>query len=109
MGLGITASSQHQDEAWKYVVFMTSQATQNLYAKLSLPIWTSSYDDAAVVKGQEALISAAKVSLAAMYPRPTTPKYQELSVALQQAIQESLLGQSSPEAALASAAQNSGL
>ena len=109
MGLGITASSQHQDEAWKYVVFMTSQATQNQYAKLSLPIWTSSYDDAAIVKGQEALIAAAKVSLAAMYPRPTTPKYQELSVALQQAIQEALLGQSSPEAALASAAQNSGL
>ena len=109
MGLGITASSQHQDEAWKYVTFMTSQATQNQYAKLSLPIWASSYDDPAVVKGQEALISAAKVSLGAMYPRPTTPKYQELSVALQQAIQEALLGQSSPEDALTSAVQNSGL
>ena len=71
---------------------MTSQATQNQYAKLSLPIWASSYDDPAVTKGQEELISAAKVGLAAMYPRPTTPKYQELSTALQQAIQESLLG-----------------
>jgi multiple sugar transport system substrate-binding protein len=44
-----------------------------------------------------------------MYPRPTTPKYQELSTALQQAIQESLLGQSSAEDALKSAADNSGL
>ena len=65
---------------------------QNEYAKLSLPIWASSYDDPAVTAGQEELIAAAKIGLAAMYPRPTTPKYQELSVALQQAIQEALLG-----------------
>ena len=109
MGLGVTTVSKHQDEAWKYVVFMTSQATQNAYAKLSLPIWASSYEDPAVTKGQEELIAAAKVGLAAMYPRPTTPKYQEISVALQQAIQEALLGQSSAEDALKTAADNSGL
>ncbi|MFF0951094.1 extracellular solute-binding protein [Rhizobium leguminosarum] len=109
MGLGITSASQHPDDAWKYITFMTAQATQNAYAKLSLPIWASSYEDPAVTKGQEELISAAKIGLAAMYPRPTTPKYQELSTALQQAIQESLLGQSSPEDALKSAADNSGL
>ncbi|MEP7453804.1 extracellular solute-binding protein [Phyllobacterium sp. SB3] len=109
MGLGITSTSKHPDEAWKYIAFMTSQATQNQYAKLSLPIWTSSYDDPAVSKGQEELIAAAKVGLAAMYPRPTTPKYQELSTALQQAVQESLLGQEEPEAALKTAAENSGL
>ncbi|MDQ0995948.1 multiple sugar transport system substrate-binding protein [Phyllobacterium ifriqiyense] len=109
MGLGITSTSKQPDEAWKYITFMTSQATQNQYAKLSLPIWTSSYDDPAVSKGQEELIAAAKTGLAAMYPRPTTPKYQELSTALQQAVQESLLGQEQPEAALKTAAENSGL
>jgi multiple sugar transport system substrate-binding protein len=109
MGLGVTTASKHPDEAWKYVVYMTSQAVQNQYAKLSLPIWASSYDDPAVTKGQEELIATAKVGLAAMYPRPTTPKYQELSAALQQAIQESLLGQKSPEDALKEAAENSGL
>ncbi|MGH6858940.1 MAG: extracellular solute-binding protein [Phyllobacterium sp.] len=109
MGLGITSTSAHPDEAWKYITFMTSQATQNQYAKLSLPIWSSSYDDPAVAKGQEELIAAAKAGLAAMYPRPTTPKYQELSTALQQAVQESLLGQAEPAEALQSAADNSGL
>ncbi len=109
MGLGITATSKHPDEAWKYITFMTSQAVQNQYAKLSLPIWASSYEDAAVSKDQEELIAAAKLSLAAMYPRPTTPKYQELSTALQQAIQEALLGQTSAEDALKTAAENSGL
>ncbi len=108
-GLGITATSKHPEEAWKYIVHMTSQETQNAYAKLSLPIWASSYEDPNVTKGQEELIAAAKRGLAAMYPRPTTPKYQELSTALQQAIQEALLGQSSAEDALKSAAENSGL
>ena len=109
MGLGVTAASQHPDEAWKLVEFLTSQPVQNKYAKLSLPIWASSYDDPAITAGQEELIAAAKVALGAMYPRPTTPKYQELSVALQQAIQEALLGQATPEDALATAAENSGL
>jgi len=109
MGLGVTASSAHPDEAWKLVEFLTSQPVQNKFAKLSLPIWASSYDDPAITAGQEELISAAKVALGAMYPRPTTPKYQELSVALQQAIQEALLGQASPADALSMAAENSGL
>lgn len=109
MGLGVTAGSQHPDEAWKFVTYMTSQANQNRYARLSLPIWSSSYEDPAVAKGQEELIAVAKKSLASMYPRPTTRNYQELSVALQQAIQESLLDQETPEAALKSAAENSGL
>src|SRR5690606_25043253 len=79
MGLGITTTSQHPDEAWKYIVHMTSQGVQNQYAKLSLPIWASSYSDPAVTAGQEELIAAAEKGLAAMYPRPTTPKYQEMS------------------------------
>ncbi len=109
MGLGITTTSQHPDEAWQYIVFMSSQAEQNAYAKLSLPIWTSSYDDPAVTKGQEDLIAAAKVGLAAMYPRPTTPDYQTLSAGLQQAIQKALLGQASPQDALTEAVQGGGL
>lgn len=109
MGLGITTTSEHPDEAWTYITFMTSQPTQNAYARLSLPIWATSYDDPAVTAGQEDMIAAAKVGLAAMYPRPTTPGYQEMSAALQQAIQEALLGQASPADALAAAAEGGGL
>lgn len=109
MGLGVTTTSQHPDEAWAYVVHMTSQETQNAYAKLSLPIWAASYEDPAVTGGQEELVAAAKAGLAAMYPRPTTPKYQELSVALQQAVQQAILGQAPPADALAEAAEASGL
>ena len=109
MGLGITAGSKHPDEAWKYILAMTSQETQDKYAQLSLPIWSAWYDSPVVASGQESLIASAKVGLAAMYPRPTTPKYQELSTAIQQAIQSALLKSAEPEAALKDAAAASGL
>jgi multiple sugar transport system substrate-binding protein len=109
MGLGITAASKHPDEAWKYILAMTSQETQAKYAQLSLPIWSAWYENPGVSKDQEALIAAAKVGLAAMYPRPTTPKYQELSTAIQQAIQSALLKSAPPDAALKEAASASGL
>lgn len=109
MGLGITSTSKHPDEAWQYITFMTSQKEQNAYAKLSLPIWASSYDDPAVAEGQASLIAAAKISLAAMYPRPMTPDYQALSAGLQQAIQKALLGQQTPQEALEQAAKGGAL
>jgi multiple sugar transport system substrate-binding protein len=109
MGLGITSASKHPEEAWKYIVAMTSLDTQAKYAQLSLPIWSSWYENPQVAKDQEPLIAAAKVGLAAMYPRPTTPKYQELSTAIQQAIQSALLKSAEPEAALTDAAAASGL
>jgi len=105
MGLGIAANSGHPEEAWKYITFMTSQPVQNKYAKLSLPIWKSSYDDPAVTKGQESLIAAAKESIALMYPRPTTPSYTELSNILQKNLQQVLLGQVTPEEGMQTAAK----
>lgn len=108
MGLGITSTSKHPDEAWKYIVFMTSQKVQNKYAKLSLPIWAGSYSDPAVTKGQESLVAAAKQSLGLMFPRPTTPTYQQLSTQLQQAIHTALLKSASPADALQTAADAAG-
>ncbi len=109
MGLGITTTSKNPDEAWKYILYMTSQPVQNQYAQLSLPIWATSYDDPAVTKGQEPLVASAKTALGVMFPRPFTPKYQQMSQALQVAIQKAVLGTSSPEDALNEAAANSGL
>ncbi len=101
MGLGITAGSGHADLAWKYISFLTSQAEQNKYAQLSLPIWKSSYDDPAVTKGQEPLVAAAKTAINVMSLRPVTPSYQEMSTALQKGISTALTGQASPADAMA--------
>ena len=75
MGLGIPGNSAHKDEAWKYITYLTSQKVQNKYARLSLPIWKSSYSDPAVTNGQESLVAAADKALAVMYPRPAVPFY----------------------------------
>jgi multiple sugar transport system substrate-binding protein len=100
MGLGILEKSQHKEEAWKFIQFLSSQATQNKYAKLSLPIWKSSYDDPAVTKGQEELIGAAKTSIGIMFNRPVKVQYQEISTILQKEIQNALFGNKTPEQAM---------
>lgn len=105
MGLGVTTNSQHKDEAFKLVQYLTSQPVQNKYAKLSLPIWKSSYDDPAVAEGQESLVAAAKLALPAMYPRPLLVQYPQFSTWLQNDIHRALLGQVTPQAALDDTAQ----
>ncbi len=100
MGLGVTQASSHPDQAWQYVRYLTSQPVQNKYARLSLPIWKSSYDDPAVQKGQESLIAAAKPALNVMLMRPITADYSRLSNTLQQQLQQVLQGQQTPESAM---------
>ncbi len=79
MGLGIAKASQHPEQAWQYIHYLTSQPVQDKYAKLSLPVWKSSYQDPAVAKGQESLIAVADKSLNVMLSRPETADYSRLS------------------------------
>ncbi|RWR03074.1 ABC transporter substrate-binding protein [[Pantoea] beijingensis] len=106
MGLGIAKASQHPDESWQFISYITSQPVQDKYAKLSLPIWKSSYDDPVVQKGQEALINAAKQSLNVMLSRPETADYSRLSNSLQQQLQQILQGQETPEAGMQAATKS---
>ena len=105
MGLGITSNSTHPDEAWKFIVALTSKPTQEKYAKLSLPIWKASYGEPAVTEGQENVVAAADKSLGAMFPRPLVPAYTEISAILQRYIHSALLGEEEPAAALDEAAK----
>lgn len=100
MGLGIAKASQHPEEAWQYIHYLTSQPVQDKYAKLSLPVWKASYQDPAVAKGQESLIAAADKSLNVMLSRPETADYSRLSNTLQQQLQSVLQGKATPDAAL---------
>lgn len=100
MGLGIAKASQHPEEAWQYIHYLTSQPVQDKYAKLSLPEWKASYQDPAVAKGQESLIAAADKSLNVMLSRPETADYSRLSNTLQQQLQSVLQGKATPDVAL---------
>jgi len=104
MGLGITRGSQHPEEAWKFIQYLTSQPVQEKYAQLSLPIWKTSYGKASVKKGQESVVKAASSAIGAMTPRPTVVRYSEFSTILQKALQDALLGTATPKAALEGAA-----
>jgi multiple sugar transport system substrate-binding protein len=100
----ITSGSQHQEEAWTYIKFITSQPTQNNYVADSLPIWSSSYRDPQVIStAGSQLVSVAKTQLPNMILRPQVTNYNAASQELQVQIQRALLGKASPQSALNSA------
>jgi multiple sugar transport system substrate-binding protein len=101
----ITAGSKHPEEAWTYIKFITSQPVQNSYVADSLPIWASSYQDPEVIKtAGSQLVSVAKTQLPDMILRPQVADYNAASQELQVQIQRALLGKTSPQSALNTAA-----
>jgi multiple sugar transport system substrate-binding protein len=104
--LMITTGSSHPNEAWEFVKFITSQPVQNGYVKDSLPIWAASYTEPAVIKtAGEQLVSVAKTQLPDMILRPQVTNYNAASQELQVQIQSALLGKTSPQSALDTAAK----
>jgi multiple sugar transport system substrate-binding protein len=103
--LSISAGSRKQDAAWEYIKFLTSQRIQNRFSKSSLPIWKSSYDDAAVERALPDVVPVAKQQLGDMIVRPQVTNYNAASQQLQTEIQRALLGKKSPQQALDDAAK----
>jgi multiple sugar transport system substrate-binding protein len=104
MALCIASGSKHPEEAWKYIEFITSQKVQDQFAKLSLPIWKSSYEEPEVVSTLPEVVAVAKTQLNDMILRPQVPAYNEASAALQLEIQNALTGAKQPQQALDDAA-----
>ena len=104
MALCIASASKNQDTAWKYIEFLTSQKIQDQYAKLSLPIWKSSYDEPKVVNTLPEVVAVAKTQLNDMILRPQITDYNRASQILQASIQKALTGRTSPKQALDDAA-----
>jgi multiple sugar transport system substrate-binding protein len=103
--LMLATGTKHPAEAWEFVKFITSQNVQNQYVADSLPIWSASYEDPAVIKkAGKQLVSVAKTQLPNMILRPQVANYNASSQALQVQIQDALLGKKSPQAALNAAA-----
>jgi multiple sugar transport system substrate-binding protein len=101
----ITSGSKNADAAWEFIKFITGQTTQDGYVADSLPIWSASYNDPAVIKGAgKQLVSVAKTQLPDMILRPQVTNYNAASQALQVQIQDALLGKKSPQDALNAAA-----
>ncbi len=104
MALSVARGSKQQSAAWKYVTYLTSQPVQNRFAKSSLPVWQTSYDDAAVLDTSPAVVPVAKKQLADMILRPQVTSYNAISQELQGEIQNALLGRKPAQRALDDAA-----
>lgn len=100
MGIGITRSSEHPDEALEFALFLASQQMQETYPLNSLPMWKESFTKPELAAAAPELWSAAEVAFANMVNRPTVPYYTALSNALQVGIQKALTGQQTPQQAL---------
>ncbi len=104
MALALSATSENQDAAWKYVEYLTSQPVQENYALSSLPVWESSYDDPKIVDTNPAVVPQAKKQLGDLILRPQVTSYNAMSQVLQAEIQKALLGDKESQQALDDAA-----
>lgn len=110
MGMSIAARSQHPDEAWQYIEYMSSEDVMNRYSAHLLPYWQTSFTgDNLTSLIEQAPVNALTVPAFLMqFPyaitRPHVPYYQEASLALQLALQEAFAHIKTPQEALDEAA-----
>lgn len=101
MGLSITSTCQHKDEAWKFIEFLASKEIQKRQAieAGALPIWEELYTDAELIEQHPAL-EAMLEQVGYAYNRPSLVWYNEFSDVLQVEIQNALTQNKTPQQAL---------
>jgi multiple sugar transport system substrate-binding protein len=100
MSLAVTTTAKHPNEALAYALFLASESSQEMDVTNALPMWKASFDNPNVTKNNPTLFAAAKIEFAGLVARPVVPYYTKLSNALQDAIQQALLGKKTPKQAL---------
>lgn len=105
MGYAVTAGSEHPDEAWAFVEFLTSQPIQTEFSAHQLPIWQTAFDDPDLIARNPVTTPMFAEQFPWARVRPKVPYYNEASRIVQVAIQEALTGASTPQEALDSAVE----
>ena len=100
MALAITSKSKHQDAAWKFIEFVSSQSEQEKFVTSTMPSWKTSYDDSSVTKANPEVFKAAAVAYASGILRPQVPNYSAVSQIIQVELQNALLGTKTPQQAM---------
>lgn len=105
MGLSIMKNSPNPDEAWNYILYLSSKDVQKRYSKNALPIWKSLFNDPLVIKEQPRLVEISREQYKYIFNRPLVPWYSEFSVIMQKELSYALTGSKSPQQALNDAAK----
>lgn len=101
MPLMITSGCKHPDEAWDYMLYLSSKEVQGKYCANALPIWKSLYTDSNVIETAGAeLVEASDTQFRYIANRPQVPYYSELSTFMQAELQGALLGNTGARTAL---------
>ncbi len=110
MGWSVAAASPHPEEAWKFVVYLTSKPVQDQYSQYSTPAWATSYEGENLEKlislsdANKVLIPNYVKQIPYAHVRPKVPYYTEASLTLQLALQNALTKVKTPQEALDEAA-----
>jgi multiple sugar transport system substrate-binding protein len=98
---GINAYSKNPDAAWKFIEYMLAEPAQKTFAlKLSLTsCLLGIYDDADVLKANP-FFAKLKPVFASAQPRPVTPFYPDVTLAIQARVHSALVGSTTPSDAL---------
>lgn len=89
--LGVNANSKHKDAAIDFALWMSSPATQLIVASEQglAPTRPAVLDSADLAKAQPAMTKLKQVFMGAT-PRPVTPRYPQVTLALQSAVSRAL-------------------
>jgi multiple sugar transport system substrate-binding protein len=98
--LYISTSSKHPDDAWKFIEFVTASEQQKFRALEGayLPTISDLYDDPEI-RDNVPVVALAKEALQHTRPRPVSPYYSDMSLAMQDQFHASLRGDTTPEEA----------
>jgi multiple sugar transport system substrate-binding protein len=100
MALAIPSKSKHQEAAWKFIQFITSEQEQDKYAISSMTNWKASYTQPAITKSNPQVFAAAGKAYDSLISRPEIANYNTVSQILQVEIQNALLGKKTPQQAM---------
>jgi ABC-type sugar transport system permease subunit/ABC-type glycerol-3-phosphate transport system substrate-binding protein len=103
--LAVNAHTEHPNEAWELVEFLTRPEQMLERAELAgqLPARPELYDDSRLERVLALPVADARRIVEHAEPRPPMPVYTELSQALQVHLHRALSGQETPRSALAAA------
>jgi multiple sugar transport system substrate-binding protein len=107
--LAVSAYSRHQKTAIAFIKYLTSlQSERDALTQGSFPpVWARLYDDPALIR-RFPYLPVLKQSILAAKPRPVSPNYNQVSLAISNAVSGALSFRQTPDAAISQMAGDLG-